>query len=101
LLVCSIYGVEHGSLCLEFACYMGKGLHNHQEFLKQLGEKIASIRATKGLSQEALAHAAGLHRAYVGKVERGEVNVTTGTLNKLADALEIKLEIEFLEKPLK
>lgn len=72
---------------------MSKAYQSHQEFLVALGKKLATLRMEKGISQEALAHAADLHRAYVGKIERGEVNVTTGTLFKLAEALDLELEV--------
>lgn len=50
-----------------------------------------------GLSQEALAVEAGLDRAYVGKIERGEKNITVAKLLQLSDALEVSLSdlIEF------
>ena len=40
--------------------------------LKEIGARIRTIREQKGLSQEHLAHLAGLHRTYVGAIERGE-----------------------------
>lgn len=54
-------------------------------------ENIKRFRRKQGLSQEALADLAGLHRTYVGAVERGERNITLINANKIAEALGIKL----------
>jgi transcriptional regulator with XRE-family HTH domain len=45
-----------------------------------------------GLSQEELAHRAGLHRTYVGAVERGERNITLMSAQRLAEALGVTLD---------
>lgn len=52
---------------------------------------IKRIRLAKGISQEALADIAGLHRTYVGAVERGERNITLINANRIAEALGVKL----------
>jgi transcriptional regulator with XRE-family HTH domain len=54
-----------------------------------LAVNMKKRRLALGLSQEALAEACGLHRTYVGSVERAERNVTLGTLELLANALEV------------
>lgn len=57
-------------------------------YLKSLGGAIADRRRNVGLSQEDLASHAGLHRTYVGAVERGERNITVWNLVRLCEALD-------------
>ena len=59
-----------------------------KQFLKQLGKAIKQRRTEQGLSQEALAEMTGLHRTYVGSVERGERNVSAINIRSLATALQ-------------
>jgi transcriptional regulator with XRE-family HTH domain len=54
-------------------------------------ENIKRTRLAKGISQEALADLAGLHRTYVGAVERGERNITLINANRIAEALGVRL----------
>jgi transcriptional regulator with XRE-family HTH domain len=54
-----------------------------------LGLKVRDLRKLRGLSQEGLAHAAGMDRTYVGGIERGERNVAFDNLCRLADALAV------------
>jgi len=57
------------------------------ELRKILSVNIRAFREQKGLSQEQLADLCGLHRTYVGSVERCERNVTLSTLEVFASAL--------------
>ena len=54
-----------------------------------IGWNLRRLRVAQGLSQERLALAAGIDRAYVGRVERGSENVTIATLEAMARALAV------------
>ena len=55
------------------------------------GKNVRKFRLSRGLSQDALAEKAGLHRTYIGAVERGERNITLINAEKIANALGINL----------
>ena len=59
--------------------------------LVKFGKKIREVRAERGLSQEALADIANIHRTYIGMVERAEKNITLLNIQKLAKALKIDI----------
>lgn len=59
------------------------------------GQRLREIRKEQGLSQEQLAFKAGLHRTYVGGIERGERNVALRNIQRLADALEVDVRVLF------
>lgn len=60
-------------------------------------QRLRQIRQIRGLSQEKLADMAGLHRTYVGSVERSERNVSIDNMERLAKALEVDIT-ELLSK---
>ena len=57
--------------------------------LKPFGDKVRQERLKRKLSQEELAELSGLHRTYIGMVERGEKNITIKNIEKIARALKI------------
>ena len=58
-----------------------------KQTLELIAKNLRQGRQRLGLSQEELAERAGLHRTYVGAVERAQKNLTIGSLERLADAL--------------
>lgn len=56
---------------------------------KKLGAKIRKIRKSIGLSQEELGYRAGVHRTYIGAIERAEQNVSIDNIHKIARALKV------------
>lgn len=63
----------------------------HVEFAQRaaFGARVRELRKALGISQEDLAHRAGLDRSYVGQVERGERNVSLDNIYRLARALSV------------
>jgi len=60
-----------------------------KEITETLSRNIRKLRSDMGLSQENLAYKCGLHRTYLGAVERGERNVTLSSLELIAAALSV------------
>jgi transcriptional regulator with XRE-family HTH domain len=56
-----------------------------------LGKRVHELRAAKKWSQEEFAHISGLHRTYIGQIERGEKNISFGNLSKIASVLGVTL----------
>lgn len=56
---------------------------------KEVGELIRNQRKARGISQEVLAAKSKIDRSYMGRIERGEVNVTLKALWDIAAAMDI------------
>lgn len=57
-----------------------------------VGRNLRAYRLAKGLSQEAFADALGVHRTYMGGLERGERDLTLQTLERLAEEIGVEVE---------
>lgn len=62
------------------------------KILNIFGDNVRKYRKQLGISQEELADKAGLHRTYIGMIERAEKNITLVNLERVANALDIDLE---------
>ncbi|MGE5281077.1 MAG: helix-turn-helix domain-containing protein [Chloroflexota bacterium] len=60
------------------------------ELQKAVGRNLRAYREAKGLSQEAFADVLGVHRTYMGGVERGERNLTLKSVEKIAARLKVE-----------
>ena len=58
----------------------------------KFGIRVRELRVARGLSQEVLAQKSGLHRTYVGGIERGERNVSLENIQKIAKSLNITID---------
>ena len=63
-----------------------------EDILIRFGNKVREERLKSGISQEALAEIAGVHRTYIGMIERAEKNITLKNIEKIAKALKISID---------
>jgi transcriptional regulator with XRE-family HTH domain len=59
--------------------------------LVKIGKRIQALRKEKGYSQEEFAYMAGIARTYMGRVERGEQNISIQNLIKIAKCLKVEV----------
>jgi transcriptional regulator with XRE-family HTH domain len=64
---------------------------------EKFGALVRRLRLERGFSQESFAQECGLERPHVGKIERGEINVTVATTLKLVRGLDLTLTGFFAE----
>ena len=58
-----------------------------REVKKRFGARLRQLRKAKKLSQEAVALGSGLDRSYVGRIERGQANLSLVNIERVAEAL--------------
>lgn len=63
------------------------------QFNQRIGRRIAALRKLAGMSQEQLAEKAGLQRTHVSRIEAGKYDVTAFTVQLIAEALGMVLDI--------
>jgi len=64
----------------------------HYKILKVFGEKVKNRRIALGFSQQELADLSGLHRTYIGMLERGEKNISLVNIYKISNALNTPMK---------
>jgi transcriptional regulator with XRE-family HTH domain len=62
-----------------------------EELQRRLGKRIRELRLKRGWTQDEFADMSGFHRAQIGAFERGEMNMTLGSLLLLAQTLKVKI----------
>ena len=79
-------------------CILKLAIISESEIQKKVGERVRKLRKRKEISQEELAHRAGLHRTYIGMIERAEKNITFLNIEKIANALDVAIKEIFEEE---
>lgn len=68
-----------------------------RDVLIKFGKKVCEERTKLGLSQEKLASRAGVHRTYIGMIERAEKNITLENIQKVCKALNLRIGDFFVD----
>lgn len=63
-----------------------------EPILLAFGQKVQELRKERNLSQEQLADLAGVHRTYIGMIERAEKNITLCNIERIAKALKLDIK---------
>lgn len=94
--------------CLLIGCRAEGGTHptlaqmRDDDIRKRFGTRLRQLRTERGWSQEAFADRAGLHRTYIGYIERGEQNLSLVNIERVAATLGVSLAelfAPFTDKP--
>lgn len=90
--------VTHSLLCMVAIMVPDpKNMVANVEVQRRFGTVVKHQRSRLGISQEELAGRAGLHRTYISDIERGARNVSLGSIDRLASALEVSLSALFTQ----
>lgn len=66
---------------------------NKEQERQRMGERIATLRKEKGMTQQDLADVTGLLRNHISRIEQGRYSVGFDTLQSIADALDADIRI--------
>ncbi len=66
---------------------------NKEPILLRFGKNVQEQRKVQQLSQEQLAELAGVHRTYIGMIERAEKNITLLNIEKISKALKVNISV--------
>ena len=69
------------------------------DIIKVFANNVKKYRLLRGLSQEAFAEKAGLHRTYISAVEREKRSISLDNIQKIAEALDVETYLLFIENP--
>lgn len=72
-------------------------MNSKVKILIKFGNRVRELRKLRNLSQEELAFKTGVHRTYIGMIERAEKNITLINIHKIANALEVTVNYLFDE----
>ncbi len=67
-------------------------MRHNKSIQQKFGNRVRKLRKSKGWSQEEFADECGLHRTYIGAIERGERNVSLNNIHAIAKALGISVK---------
>lgn len=67
-------------------------MRQNKTIQQKFGNRVRKLRKDKGWSQEEFADECGLHRTYIGAIERGERNVSLNNIHAIAKALGISVK---------
>ena len=72
-------------------CILKIAMNSKEKILIKFGSNVQKFSKDMGISQEELASRSGLHRTYIGMIERAEKNITLANIDKIANALNIDI----------